>query len=110
MERFCSKSTLGIGGAAGAMRGYDAGDCSVAERTTGGIQLAAFLVRRCRPGSGDICLCKVFTLYAEGLARKQYRVATLMVSEHTASTAIRAQKRLRRGLPGFVSRSNFRLY
>ena len=41
------------------MRGYELGASKTALRTTGGIQLAALFVRRCRPGSGEECLCTV---------------------------------------------------
>jgi len=59
LYRLSSRSTLGIGGPAGEMRGYELGASNTALRTTGGIQLAAFFVRRCRPGSGEECLWTV---------------------------------------------------
>ena len=59
LYRLSSRSTLGIGGPAGEMRGYELGASKTALRTTGGIQLAALFVRRCRPGSGEECLCTV---------------------------------------------------
>ena len=59
LYRLSSSKTLGIGGPAGEIRGYELGDSKTAVRTTGGIQFAALFVSRCRPGSGTECLCTV---------------------------------------------------
>ena len=71
MYKLSSSKTLGMGGPAGAMRGYEVGASRIAVATTGGIQSAAVLVRRCRLRSGDICLCKVLTADADALCGEQ---------------------------------------
>jgi hypothetical protein len=69
--RLVSRRRLGKGGPAGAIRGYAVGAYTTLERGTCGIQLAAFLVRRCRLCSGDACLCTVLTEYVEELCGEQ---------------------------------------
>jgi hypothetical protein len=59
LYRLCSSSVLGMGGPVGAIRGYEVGASKATVRTTGGIQLAALLFRRCRLCSGAECLCNV---------------------------------------------------
>lgn len=54
-----------MGGAAGAIRGYEVATSRGAAQASGGIQLAVFLVRRCRFVSADECLCTAFTVYVE---------------------------------------------
>ena len=46
LYKLCSSSVLGMGGPAGAMRGYEVGVSKATARATGGIQLAALLFKR----------------------------------------------------------------
>jgi len=71
LYKLSSRRALGMGGPAGAIRGYEVGASKIAVATTGGIQSAALFVRRCRLRSGDVCLCKVLTADADGLCGEQ---------------------------------------
>ncbi len=94
-----------MGGPAGAIRGYEVGASSATVRTTGGIQFAAFFVRRCRLCSGAECLCNALEAYPDELTGEQYRVATLTASDATARTTMTAEELLRHRPSRLVSRN-----
>src|SRR5579863_179315 len=89
----------GIGGPAGAIRGKELGACRTTRLTSDGIQLAAVLSRRWRPGSGAMCLQTFVIEVLESACTELYRVATLTASEHIAIRTIAAHQRL---LPDFL--------
>jgi hypothetical protein len=67
--KLLSKEGLGIEDSAGAIREYEVGASSALASTSGGAQVAAFFVSRCRFVSSE-CLCRVFIVYGE-LSRPQ---------------------------------------
>jgi hypothetical protein len=64
LYKLLSKEGLGIEDSAGAMREYEVGTSSEMASTSGGAQVAAFFVRRCRFVSGEY-LWRVFTVHDE---------------------------------------------
>lgn len=104
-KRFSSKRRLGAGESTGTIRGQNLGACKTARLKTGGIQLAAFLVSRCLFASDDTWAWMTFTPCDEMLREELYRVATLIVSEHTSTSTIRAQQSPPRRSPKYVGRN-----
>ncbi len=81
------------------------GASKTARLNTGGIQLAAFLVSRCLFASGDAWVWMTLMPCAEMLQDELYRVATLIVSEDTATNTIRAHQGRPRRSPKYVGRN-----
>ena len=75
------------------------------DETAGGIQTAAFFSRRWHRGWVDVSFCIVLAALPTVVGEREYRVATLTVSEHTARSTIALHQRRHCELCRFVSRS-----
>lgn len=95
LYKLCSNRTLGMGGPAGAMRGYDVAVSSKLARTRGAFHAIAVVMSRCRLGAGEMCCCTVVMAGLQGELKGSNRVASFTVSAHTASTTTNAQVRWR---------------
>jgi hypothetical protein len=101
-KRFSSKRRLGAGESTGTIRGQNLGASKTAKLNTGGIQLAAFLVSRCLFASDDAWVWMTLTVCEAMLQEELYRVATLIVSEHTSTSTSRAHQDLAPRFPKYV--------
>lgn len=99
LYRLFSNRTLGIGGPAGAIRGYDVVESNTLARVVGGFHAVAVAISRWRFGAGDTCCWTVVTTAGDAESKDANRVASFTVRAQTATTTTNAQPRWRQSYP-----------
>jgi len=103
LYKLWSNRALGMGGPAGAIRGYEVVVSSKLARTRGAPHATAVVMSRCRLGAGETCRCTVVMAGLEVETKESNRVASFTVNAHTARTTTNAQARWRQSYPRLES-------